>query len=143
MKKCFPCSPKCFYCIPICILVCLAVFFVLRSCAHAADPKPSPTAQPATALPKLIELGSKGCIPCGMMEPILADFKKNRAHQFEVVFYDVREKEGAKKAKPYKIRTIPTQVFEDKDGKELFRHEGFYSKENILKKWRELGYDFK
>ena len=117
-------------------------FLTLLFAVHAgASDKPATTT--AAALPKLIELGSKGCIPCGMMEPILADFKKNRAHQFEVVFYDVREKEGAKKAKPYKIRTIPTQVFEDKDGKELFRHEGFYSKENILKKWRELGYDFK
>ena len=36
---------------------------------------------------------------------------------------------------------MPTQIFYDSSGKELFRHEGFYSKEDILGKWNELGVD--
>ena len=34
---------------------------------------------------------------------------------------------------------IPTQIFFGADGKELFRHEGFYSKADILAKWKTLG----
>ena len=98
-------------------------------------------AQTPPALPKLMELGSTTCIPCKMMAPILEDFKKTRAHEFETVFLDVKQE--PKKAAPYKIAIIPTQIFFDKTGKELFQHEGFFSKKDILKKWRELGYDFK
>jgi hypothetical protein len=42
---------------------------------------------------------------------------------------------------PYKISLIPTQIFFDAAGKERFRHEGFFSKEDILAKWKELGVD--
>ena len=38
---------------------------------------------------------------------------------------------------------IPTQIFFDASGKELFRHVGFYGKEDILGKWKELGVDLK
>ena len=52
-------------------------------------------------------------------------------------------KENAEKGKAYSVEQIPTQVFLDAKGKELWRHVGFISKEDILKKWKELGYDFK
>ena len=42
----------------------------------------------------------------------------------------------------YGIRMIPTQIFYDAEGNELYRHEGFYGREDMLKKWRELGYTF-
>jgi len=45
-------------------------------------------------------------------------------------------------ANPYRIQVIPTQIFYDANGKELFRHVGFYSREQILGKWRELGFTF-
>jgi thioredoxin 1 len=41
--------------------------------------------------------------------------------------------------KPYGIEVIPTQIFYDAEGKELFRHVGFFAKEDILAKWKELG----
>jgi hypothetical protein len=41
--------------------------------------------------------------------------------------------------KEYRISVMPTQIFYDASGKELFRHEGFFSKEDILGKWKELG----
>jgi len=37
------------------------------------------------------------------------------------------------------IRIIPTQIFFDAEGNELFRHEGFFAREDILAKWKELG----
>jgi len=89
------------------------------------------------ALPRLVDLGAGKCIPCKMMKPILEDLTKNYAGTFKTEFIDVWENEDA--AKPYNINLIPTQIFFGADGKELFRHEGFFSKEDILGKWKELG----
>jgi thioredoxin 1 len=54
-----------------------------------------------------------------------------------VVFIDVRENPAAGQA--YGILGIPTQIFYDASGRELFRHEGFFSKEDILETWKVLG----
>jgi thioredoxin 1 len=94
-------------------------------------------------LPKLVDLGASKCVPCIKMAPILEDLKKEYAGVFAVEFIDVWQKENAKKAEEYKIESIPTQVFLDPKGKELWRHVGFFSKEEILAKWKELGFDFK
>ena len=89
------------------------------------------------AMPKLIDLGADKCIPCKMMKPILDDLKISYADTFKTEFIDVWEDTEAGKA--YGINLIPTQIFFGADGKELFRHEGFISKEDILAKWKELG----
>jgi thioredoxin 1 len=71
------------------------------------------------------------------MEPILEEFKNDYSDEFKTRFIDVRENRTA--ARKYNIRVIPTQIFFDANGTELFRHEGFYSKEDMLDKWGELG----
>ena len=78
-------------------------------------------------------------IPCKMMAPILEELKKEYAGRMEVEFIDVWKNPDAGKA--YGIEMIPTQIFFDAGGKELFRHEGFFGKEDILAKWKELGVD--
>jgi len=90
-------------------------------------------------LPRLVDLGADKCIPCKMMAPILEELKSEYKGKLEVVFIDVwkNPQEGPK----YKIRVIPTQIFFDASGKELFRHEGFFSKEDILAEWKKLGFD--
>jgi len=93
-------------------------------------------------IPTLIDLGAKKCIPCKKMAPILDELTKEYEGIFTVKFIDVWEKEGAVEAEKYKIESIPTQIFFDENGKELWRHTGFISKEDILKKWKELGCDF-
>ena len=100
----------------------------------AEDPA---TGDSKVARPRLVDLGADKCIPCKMMAPILSELEKEYAGQFEVVFIDVWKKreEGAR----YGIQLIPTQIFFDASGKELFRHEGFYAKKDILAKWAELG----
>jgi len=89
------------------------------------------------ALPRLVDLGAGKCIPCKMMKPILDDLKATCAETFKTEFIDVWENPDA--GKQYRINLIPTQIFYGADGKELFRHEGFMSKEDILAKWREFG----
>jgi len=88
-------------------------------------------------LPKLVDLGAGKCIPCKAMKPILDELKQDYKEQFKVTFIDVWE--NPDEAKGYEINLIPTQIFYDSSGKELFRHEGFFSKEDILTKWKELG----
>ncbi len=90
-------------------------------------------------LPRLVDLGAEKCIPCKMMAPILEELKKEYAGIFNVEFIDVWKNPDA--AKGYAIKMIPTQIFYDAAGKELFRHEGFFSKEDILAKWKELNID--
>jgi hypothetical protein len=74
-----------------------------------------------------------------MMAPVLKELKTEYAGQMEVDFIDVWKNPDA--GKPYKIKLIPTQIFYDASGKERFRHEGFFGKEDILAKWKELGVD--
>jgi thioredoxin 1 len=87
--------------------------------------------------PVLLELGSRQCVPCKMMMPILGQLAKDYPEQFTVAFSDVWQDPSA--GEKYGVSTIPTQIFFDKDGKELFRHEGFFPKDDILAKWKELG----
>ena len=93
----------------------------------------------AEATPRLVDLGAGKCIPCKAMKPILDDLKLNHTHQFSTTFIDVWENPDA--GKNHGVRMIPTQIFYDADGKELLRHEGFMSKEDIFKAWQELGYN--
>jgi len=90
-------------------------------------------------LPRLVELGSVTCIPCKAMAPILDELRKEYAGALQVDFVDVNKNRDA--AMRFGLRIIPTQVFLDANGEELFRHEGFFPKEQILAKWKELGMD--
>ena len=94
----------------------------------------------AEGLPRLVDLGADKCIPCKMMAPILEELKKEYDGRMQVEFIDVW-KDRAKGAE-YGVRMIPTQIFYDAAGKELFRRSGFIGKEDILAQWRKLGYDF-
>jgi thioredoxin 1 len=108
-----------------------------RPLAAQAQAEVKGAAPQGKALPRLVDLGAGKCIPCKMMKPILDDLKANYAGTFKTEFIDVWEDADA--ATPYNINLIPTQIFFGADGKELFRHEGFFSKEDILGKWKELG----
>ena len=106
--------------------------------AHAEAVPTATEASPA-ALPRLVDLGADKCIPCKQMAPILEELKTTCAGQLEVEFIDVWKTSDA--GDRYGIRVIPTQIFYDAQGNELFRHEGFFGKEDMLAKWHELGVD--
>jgi thioredoxin 1 len=116
------------------------LFSFLCLAALAAGLRAADSTAPAdskAALPRLVDLGADKCIPCKMMAPILAALEKEYAGQLKVEFIDVWKNRGA--GERYGIQLIPTQIFFDTTGKELFRHEGFYAKKDILAKWAELG----
>jgi len=99
--------------------------------AEAAPPERS------AALPRLLDLGADKCIPCKAMAPILDELKREYEGRLDVVFIDIwKDPEAGRR---YGVRMIPTQIFFDASGKELDRHTGFFSKDDILAKWKELG----
>lgn len=109
----------------------------------------SPAGTPAAApkmlkqgikLPRLVDMGASMCIPCKMMIPILDTIRSDHGGQLDVVYIDIFEQ--PEKKDEYNVQLVPTQLFIDPEGKELFRHEGFFTRDEILAKWKELGYNF-
>lgn len=119
------------------IAVALAVYFLRPATDSPVNAMEETTPTIAASLPRLLDLGADKCVPCKMMAPILEELKVDFAENFTVEFIDVWK--FPDQAKPYGIKVIPTQIFFDGDGTEMFRHEGFYGREDILAKWQELG----
>ncbi|HCM25111.1 MAG: hypothetical protein A2Z99_18555 [Treponema sp. GWB1_62_6] len=86
-----------------------------------------------------IELGSVNCVPCKAMQPIMEEIRVKYPDQVEVIFYDVWTSAGRPYGAQYGIRVIPTQVFLDVEGKEFFRHEGFFPIEQLTQVLRQGG----
>jgi thioredoxin 1 len=97
----------------------------------------STNAAPGKAVPHLVDVGAGKCIPCKAMAPILEQLRADYVGRLRVTFVDVWESPDA--ARPYAIRMIPTQIFYGADGRELARHEGFMSREDIVAQWKALG----
>ena len=91
----------------------------------------------ASGRPSMADFGSHGCGPCDMMTPILETLKKKHEGKANILFVDVSEEQIL--AARYGVRSIPVQVFFDKDGKEVFRHMGFFPQDEIEKKLGEMG----
>ena len=78
-----------------------------------------------------IELGSVECVPCKAMQPVMKAIEQKYNGKVKVIFYDVWTDQGAPYAAQYGIQAIPTQIFIDKNGKEFYRHTGFYPENAI------------
>jgi thioredoxin 1 len=121
--------------IPV-ILILIGILIVPLTTAYG-QAKTNKTLPPAKSLPLLIDIGAKQCIPCKMMAPILDELKREYAGVLNVQFIDVWENPNA--GEKYHIRAIPTQIFYDASAKDLYRHMGFLSKEQILNTFKKLG----
>jgi thioredoxin 1 len=97
------------------------------------------TAEAAAGTIRLVDLGADQCVPCRAMAPILVELREDYRGVMRVDFIDVWKNPGAGDA--YGIDVIPTQIFFDPAGRELFRHQGFFSKADILATWKRLGHD--
>jgi thioredoxin 1 len=94
---------------------------------------------PIKGVVTLIDLGAKKCIPCKMMAPILEKIEKAYQGKAAIVFIDVWK--NKKQAGRFGIRAIPTQIFYDTEGKEVYRHVGFLSEEAIVAQFKKMGVD--
>jgi thioredoxin 1 len=111
------------------------------SSVPSASPPESSYPIAGSGRPQLVDLGSEGCVPCDMMASELEALRQQYKDSLDVVFVDVNKtEEGAALARQLGIMVIPTQIFLDPNGKELGRHEGYISKEDIIQVFKEYGY---
>ena len=92
---------------------------------------------PVKGMVTMIDLGAKKCIPCKMMAPIMEKMEKKYEGRAAIVFIDVWENRD--QVGRFGIRAIPTQIFYDSSGKEVSRHMGFMSEEEIVNRLTRLG----
>ncbi len=123
-----------------------------RSTGDVAKPESSPKSteaayQPAApeiaeyrakGLPMLLDFGMGFCIPCKKMAPDLTALHTELAGRVLVRFNDLRKEEAL--AQEYRIRVMPTQVYLDGNGREVARHEGYASKDEMTAKMEALGF---
>ena len=108
-----------------------------KPAAKKSDPKAKPAAKAPKTLPRLLDLGATKCVPCKMMVPVLDELTKEYKGKLKVEFIDVWKDRSA--AEKYKIQSIPTQIFFDAKGKEVYRHVGYFPKDDILKAFKDHG----
>jgi thioredoxin 1 len=92
---------------------------------------------PVKGMVTMIDLGATACIPCKMMAPIMEKVEKDYKDKAAIVFIDVwKHKEQARR---FGIRAIPTQVFFNEEGKEVYRHVGFMAEKDIVAQLKKMG----
>ena len=112
------------------LLLTILATTILSSAAEME--KPQTMNIPVKEMVTLVDLGANSCIPCKLMAPILEELEKEYKGRATVIFIDVWENRD--KAKEFKVVTIPTQIFYNKQGQEVYRHIGFFDKESIKEK---------
>jgi thioredoxin len=86
--------------------------------------------------PAIYEFGAGYCVSCKEMALVMKEIAGHYGDRLEVrMVYADKEKDLFQQ---YKVMLIPTQVFLNAEGKEVDRHLGALSKEEVIKKLREL-----
>jgi thioredoxin 1 len=117
----------------------LGVTGVALSQSKATKAEAMDTVQTKNPVVTFVELGSVKCIPCRQMQPVMKAIEQKYGDQVNVVFHDVWKSDQYEYAEKYGIKLIPTQVFLDRNGKEFFRHEGFFPEAEIDKLLQKRG----
>jgi thioredoxin 1 len=87
--------------------------------------------------PTLAEFGRGTCIPCKQMKPILEDLALQYQDKLNVPIVSIDD--YTELTAYYKVMAIPTQIGFDSMGKEVFRHIGFWPKDQIISQFDKLG----
>ena len=118
-------------------LVVSVVLISVFGLSFAAEEPAAISTLPVKGTVTMVDLGADKCVPCRMMAPILNELKETYKDKAAIVFIDVWK--NPEEAKKYGIRAIPTQIFFDREGKEVYRHVGFMDKESIVARLEKLG----
>jgi thioredoxin 1 len=92
---------------------------------------------PVKGMVTLVDLGANTCIPCKLMAPIMTKLENDYQGKAAIIFIDVWKDKG--QVDRFGIQAIPTQIFYDKTGKEVFRHLGFMSEKDIVNQFKKMG----
>jgi thioredoxin 1 len=117
-------------------IVTSAALLLIAGCQQAEI---SSATYPPSATPRIVELGTAVCIPCALTRPGLDELKTEYAGRLDVEVIDTLVTPSAKTQ--YNAPYCATQIYIAASGKELYRHVGYASKQDILDKWKELGVD--
>jgi thioredoxin 1 len=120
------------------IVIVAAVFFAaVLYCTPAECQTEAAPQAPAKGMVTMVDLGANKCMVCKMMSSIVDTLQKEYKGKADIVFIDVwkHPEQGQK----FRIKLIPTQIFFDKEGKEVYRHEGLLLKGAIVSKLEEMG----
>ena len=103
----------------------------------------APTAEPVVVVggAHLVELGSTSCKSCKAMHEELAQLRTECGASIAVEEIDVWKDEAA--AGRYDVNVIPTQVFLDREGREIDRHVGFLARNEIRQRFAQRGLECK
>jgi thioredoxin 1 len=119
----------------------LALLFLTATSQALAAPSPlisgDPQEVPIKGMVTMVDVGAKACIPCKMMIPVIESLSEEYEGRAAIVFIDVWK--NPDETPKFGLRAIPTQIFYDKEGNEVMRHEGYFSKEEIIKVLTKLG----
>lgn len=102
------------------------------------EPEPPPPSKPKV-LPRMWDFGSTNCQPCITMKAILDPMMVDYKGKVDIRIVNVYEEQEA--ARQARIQIIPTQIFYDPEGKELYRHVGVYPRDSIVAKFKEYGWE--
>ena len=108
--------------------------FSLTAAAEKLEPLPE---APVRGIVTMLDLGAKKCIPCKMMAPIMEKMERVYRGKAAIVFIDVWKHYD--QVQRFDIQAIPTQIFFNKKGEEVFRHVGFMSEKEIVKQLNSMG----
>jgi thioredoxin 1 len=119
----------------IIVLLVLGLCGICRSAEDAGVPKEVPAKGKVT----MVDIGAKECIPCKMMAPIMEELGKEYHETGKAAIFFIDVWKYRDQAQRFGVRSIPTQIFYDKEGKEVMRHEGFMDKKAIVAMLEKLG----
>lgn len=115
------------------LLIFITLFLSPAMAPAASPPAPIPVKDMVT----MVDLGANACIPCKMMAPILEELAVEYRGKAAIIFIDVWK--NPEEGKRFKVSLIPTQIFFDKTGKEVYRHSGFMDKKSIMAQLAKMG----
>ena len=92
---------------------------------------------PVKDMVTMVDFGASYCAPCKAMAPFLEKLEKEYKGRAAIVVLDVGKAPNI--CERYNITELPTQVFYNKQGKEVFRHKGFLKEEDIVKQLKKMG----
>jgi thioredoxin 1 len=118
-------------------LVMLMALVITGATSHSAEKTSAIPEVPVKGMVTMVDVGAKACIPCKMMVPIMEKMEKVYQGKAAIIFIDVWV--NREQAPRFGVSTIPTQIFYDTNGKEVYRHVGFMSEEAIVAQLQKMG----
>ncbi|MGD9161605.1 MAG: thioredoxin family protein [Desulfobacteraceae bacterium] len=92
---------------------------------------------PVKGMVTMIDLGRETCTQCKMMVPILEKLEKEYKGKATIVFINLLE--DPEQQYRFNLKALPTQIFFNAEGKEIYRHTGFMGEKAITDQLKKMG----